>query len=511
MNAVSVRKSVQAIVEETTAGTPVDPSAGTQIISLQDGFEMAPSFDTIENNELSPTVDAKAPVLGLENPTSSIAHYFRHSGVEATAPNYDTLIKAALGDKVAAATEKLTTTGSTSGDVNARAVIKLASGGSDYERGDLILCKDSSAGYVMRNVYSVSGNDLTMLFNLGQAAPGSGVGCGRNILYKTDDELPSLTHWIYRGNGGAKECITGARVASMSIEANVGEALNMSFDLEAVGHYFNPMRIDADDVYLDFSLGAAQYNASVNARLYKSPHELASSIKSAMEATGATGTFIVDYKDYGNASGKYYVAHSGGTLNLLWNTGTNTANTIGDAIGFSVAADDSGASGYFSDSEQSWVAPYTQTADSNTNPLVVKNNEVLIGTFERTLCTPVQEFTATIENTLQNIPSFCAESGIAEKLLSQRDTSVEITMTLKKHDAKYYEQFRLGDTVQFAYNGGTKSGGNWIAGKCVNFAIFEAKISEWAVTTTDDIVTITMTLTAAANSEGLGNVYINLA
>lgn len=508
--ATSTRKSVQAIVEETTAGTPLDPSAGTQVLPLQEGFDMTPNFETIDNVELSPSVDTKAPILGLESPESTIGHYFRHSGVEATAPNYDILIKAALGSKVAAPTEKTTTTGSTSGDLNARAVIKLGSGGSDYERGDAILLKDSSAGYAIRNVYSVSGNDLTLQFNLSQAAPSSGVACGRNLLYKSNDELPALTHWIYRANGTASEAMTGSRVASMAITANVGEALNMEFSLNGTGYYFDPVRVDSDDRYLDFNLGAGALAATVNAKLYKSPHELASSLKTAMEATGATGSFIVDYKDYGAASGKYFIAHSGGVLNLLWNSGTNTANSIGDAIGFSLAANDTGATGYFSDTAMSWAAPYSNTADSNVNPLIVKNNEVLFGTFERTICTEVQEMTVNVENTLQDVRDICSESGVGEKLLAQRTVTVELLMTLKKHDAKTFEQFRLGDTVSFAYNGGTKSGGNWVAGKCVNVSLIEARITEFAVTDTDDVVTLSVTLQGVANSSGEGIIFVNL-
>jgi hypothetical protein len=508
--ATATRKSVQAIVEETTAGTPVDPSSGTQVIPLQEGFEMTPSFETQDNVELSPSVDTKAPIIGLETPESTIGHYFRHSGTEATAPNYDILLKATLGTKVAAPAQRSTTTGSTSGDINTRAVVKLGAGGSDFQRGSAVLCKDSANGYFIRNAYSVSGNDLTLQFNLTQAAPGSGVGVGRPILYKTSDELPSLTHWIYLANGTAAQAMTGARVASATINATVGEPLNMEFTLAGTKAYFDPVRIDSNDRYLDFNLGAGELSAAVNAKLYTTPHELAEALEEAMENTGASGTFIVDYKDYGNASGKFYVAHSGGVLNLLWNTGTNTANTIGDALGFTVSADDSGASGYFSDTAQSWAAPFSSTADSNVNPLIVKNNEVLFGTFERTVCTEVQEMSMTIENELQDVRDICSESGVGEKLLGARTVTVEMTMTLKKHDAKAFEQFRLGDTVSFAYNGGIKTGGNWVAGRCVNFCLMEGRITEFVPGDADDVVVLSVTIQGVANASGEGIVFINL-
>jgi hypothetical protein len=509
MSAISTRKSVQAIVKETTAGTPVDPTSGTQVISLQEGFDVSPAFETIDNIELSPSVDSKAPIIGIENPTSSIGHYFRHSGVEATRPNYDVLLEAALGIVTAAPTEVATTTASTSGDINTRAVIKLASGGSNFERGSAILLKDSTNGYIVRNVYDTSGNDLTMLFNLGQDAPASGVNTGRHILYKTSDEPPALTHHIYRGNGGAYEVITGARVATATINAEAGQPLNMEFSLNGTGYYFNPIRVEDADRYLDFDLGDAEFNASVNAKLYKSPHELASALEDAMENTGATGTFTVQYHDQGASSGKYSLQHSGSTFNLLWNTGTNTANTIGDAIGFSVAADDTGATTYTSDNELSWVSPYSQTADSDANPLVVKNNLVQMGTFNRTACANAQSFTLNINNELTDVTDICAESGISEKLLTGRVTDVQIVMNLQKHDSKSFEQFRLGDTVQFSYVGGTKVGGNWVAGKVVNVCIVEARISEWQITG-DEFVTISATLQLVGNASGEQNLFVNM-
>lgn len=508
--AKSTRKSVQAIVKEITSGTPVDPSSGADFVTLQEGFELTPTFEQIDNIELSPTVDTKAPILGLETPTSSIGHYFRHSGVEAVAPNYDVLLEAALGETDAAHTERLTDTGSTSGDVNARAVIALASGGSDFERGRAILLKDTTNGYKIRNVYSVSGNDLTLLFNLGQAAPASGVGTGRSIFYKTNDEPPSLTHHVYRANGGAYEVMTGAKVSSMALTATAGQPLNMEFTLDGTGYYFDPIRIDSDETYLDLDLGAAEISVSVGAKLYKSPIELASALKQSLTDSGASGTFSVEYNSEGANAGKYTIAHSGSTLNLLWDTGTNALDTIGNKLGFTTTSDDTGATSYTSDTAQSWEAPYSQTADSDTNPLIVKNNEIMIGTFDRTSCVAVQEFTLTKESEYQDVPSICAESGNSEKLLNTRTTSVSFTMTLKEHDAKSFEQFRLGDVVQFSYTGGTKVGGNWVAGKCVNVAIIEARISEWAVTDADGVVAIAATLTLVGSAAGNQNLFLNL-
>ena len=70
MAAYTTRKTVFGVKAESTSGTPVDLASGSDIIGIQDGFELNPSFETIDNNELSPNVAAKAPIIGTEKPTT---------------------------------------------------------------------------------------------------------------------------------------------------------------------------------------------------------------------------------------------------------------------------------------------------------------------------------------------------------------------------------------------------------------------------------------------------------
>lgn len=501
--AESTRKTVLAVTEEVTAGTPVLPSSGADYVTLQDGFELKPSFESIDNSELSPNVGSKAPILGIEAPTASVGHYFRHSGTEATAPNYDKLIKAALGAKVSAhATERATTTGSTAGTSSAAAIVKLAAGGTDFERGKAFLLKDGVNGYAIRNVDAISTNDLTASFNLA-GAPASGVNTGRAVLYKPSDTPPSLTLPLYRGNGAALEVMAGSRVSEMTIEAKAGELLNMGFSLEGTKYHFNPIEITASTDTLDFSDGSTRV-ATVSSKLYKDPHELAQALQDAMN--GVSSGITVAYSD---SNGKFTITKASGTLSLLWNTGANTGQTIGGKLGFVTTSDDTGALTYTSDNAQSWASPYSPTSDANVNPLVVKNSEVMIGDFDDYACSGAQSFKATIANTLQNVPDICEESGIAEKLLSQRVVSTDLVLTLRKHDADKFRRFRQGSDIKFAFNGGIKEGGNWVAGRCVNFYMPQAKVTSYAVTDTDGIVTIEMTLTAYVPANGDGEVYVN--
>lgn len=506
--AETTRKSVLAIVKEVTVGTPLLPSAGTDFVTLQDGFEMVPEFETLDNNELSPNVGSKAPILGIEAPTASVSHYLRHSGTEATAPNYDELIECAVGEKVAAhATERALTTGSTAGTSSAAATLVFNAGhGADFERGKAVLLKDATNGYSIRNIESMATDTATLGFNLA-AAPASGVNTGRAILYKPADAPPSLTMSLYRGNGAALEVMAGARVAEMGIEATAGELLNMNFSLEGTSYRFDPIEITASTDTLDFDDGSVKV-ATVAAGLYKDPLELAEALETAMNAVSSGITVV--YNSSGASAGKFTITKASGSLSLLWNTGANTAQTIGTKLGFSVAADDTGVLTYTSDNVQVWSAPYTPSADTNANPLVVKASEVMIGDFDDYGCSGAQSFTLTITNTLQNVIDICETSGVAEKLLSQREVTAEVVLTLKRHDAEKFKKFRNGDDIRFAFNGGIKSGVNWVAGRCVNVYMPQAKVSAYSVTDTDGIVTIEMTLTAYVPASGLGEVFVNL-
>jgi len=505
--AETTRKSVLAIKKEVTAGTPVMPTAGTDFVALQEGFEMVPSFETLDNVELSPNVGSKAPILGIEAPTASVSHYFRHSGVEGTAPNYDELVEAAIGEKVAAhATERLLDAGSTAGTSSTAATLQFLAGqGADFQRGKAVLGKDSVNGYFIRNIESMATDLATLGFNLA-GAPAAGVATGRAVVYKPSDTPPSLSLALYRGNGGALEVMGGSRVSELSLEAVAGELLNMSFSLEGTVYHFDPIEITASTDTIDFNDGGVKV-ATVASKLYKDPHELAEALQIAMN--GVSSGITVVYNDSGASAGKFTIAKASGTLSLLWSTGANTAQTIGTKLGFSVAADDTGFLTYTSDNAQVWSSPYTPSSDSNVNPLVVKASELMIGDFDDYGCSGAQSFTLTVTNTLQNVPDICEESGIAEKLLAQREVAADVVLTLSRHDAEKFKKFRKGDDIRLAFNGGVKDGGQWVAGRCVNVYLPQCKVSEYSVTDTDGIVTIEMTVTAYAPASGAGEVYVN--
>lgn len=498
----STRANVLAVVEETTAGTPVDPSGTGDYVALQPDVTVTPNFEVLENAEIKNSIGGAKPIQGLEQPEMSMSHYLKGSGTEGTAPEMDVMIESAFGTKSANGTERATTTSSTT------TLLKLAAGGSDFARGKAVLIKDGTNGYSIRPVQSVSSNDLTLGFAL-ENAPASGVNVGKCVNYAPANEgHPSFTASLYRGNGHSKEVVAGLKTTSLGINAQAGQLINMAFQAQGTKYFFNPIRIESADRYLDFLDDATTRAASVEAKLYRDPYELAQALQDAMNSLGSSNTFAVTYNSTGASAGKFTITSDGTTLSLLWNTGANTANTIGDKLGFSVAADDTGALTYTSDNAQTYASPYTPAFDS-TDPIAAKDLEILLGDQDDSACFCAQTVDFTLDVEQSNVLCICAESGVQEKLATSRQATMRITALLDKYQAEYFKKFRANEEVRVAFNFGPKSGGNWVAGKSGCLYMPTAVISSFTLTDLDSVIGLELELTSFVDSSGNGEVYLN--
>jgi hypothetical protein len=496
-NEISKRASLLAVTLEVTEGTPVAPSSGADYVPLQDDFSFESAFEELTSAELNGSIGQAKTIIGVENPTWGTSSYLKASGTEGVEPGNGKLIQAAMGAKSVASTEYNTVASSTV------SVVKVDAGeGATFERGEALLVKDATNGYSIRNVFSISTDDLTLGFNL-PAAPGTGVNLGKAAIYKPADSAPSITGTEYEGNGGLVQMVSGSKVTSMAITADPNNLLVARFDLEGTSYYRDPFYVASTDQYIDFNIGGSELNASVALGWYKTPHALASALQTAMQGAGGTGVTVV----YNDTTGKFIIAKPSGTLNLLWNTGANTANTIGNLIGFSVAADDTGSLTYTADNAISYAAPHTPSYDT-TNALVAKNGEVYMGDADDISCFGAQNVSITVNNTLASIPDICEESGRRSKRATARAIEMSIVATASKYDVSKFERFRNGTNTPFMMNIGEKSGGNWVPGKCVNFYCPTATITADVVADTDDVTVFNLTVRPYVEN-GLGEFYIN--
>jgi len=502
MTAINFRSSALAIKEEVTEGTPVVPTAATDYLALQDDFSMTPGFDVLENNELKASIGIAKPILGAETPTASGSFYLRHSGVEGQAPNHRLLLKAAFGAEDVEGTEYNTVAGSTTSVVNVD-----AGEGATFIRGQGLLIKDATNGYSIRPVHSIATDALTLGFSVG-TAPGTGVNLGKSVTYyPANSGHPSLTLSEYLGNGGALQVVAGARVVDSTFTFEAGQLINANYSLEGLSFYFDPIVIAAADRYLDFTDDDGTWAAVVAAGTYKDPHDLAEALQAAMRAASPGETATVTYND---STGKYNIRTTGTVLSLLWNTGANTANTIGDKIGFSVAADDTGTAattGYTSDNAITLSSPQTPTFDSS-DPLAAKDNEVFLGDSTDNVCFCASSVVVNMATPRTTNPCVCEESGVSGSIINQRTVTVSISALLDKWDADKFHRFHTGADTRFMYNFGVKTGGNWIAGKCGGVYLPNTTITSWELSGADGLVQLDMEVQAYVDSSGNGEVYL---
>lgn len=504
--AIQSRADALAIKEETTEGTPVFPTAGGDFIAPQDDLSLSPSFEVLENAERKNSLGSAKSILGSENPTGTTSHYFRGSGVEGTAPAYSPFIKAAMGTETIGGTERDTVSGSTT------TVLNVDTGeGVEFPLGRPVLIKDGTNGYRLRfSTGEATTDDFGLSFALANA-PASGVLLGDPVWYSpATTGHPSLTVTHYVGNAvdGAIQQIAGARVTEMSLTAEAGQLVNMTYSFEGIGFRFDPIEVAATDTYLDFTDDNGTFAAMITAKTYKDPYDLAAALTSAMNSVQVAETHAVTYDD---TTGKFTVSTStSAVLSLLWNTGANAANTVGDVLGFSIAADDTGATTYLADNAQDWSAPATPSFDA-ADPVAAKNNEVMVGTQDNYVCFEASSVSATISTPKRNIESICAETGISGSVINERTVSVSVTALLDEYQAKEFQQYRENSEIRFQASFGEKSGGNWVAGKTAAVYVHTATITSLTIEDDDGLASLSLELTSFVNDAGDGEVFIGFA
>jgi hypothetical protein len=192
----------------------------------------------------------------------------------------------------------------------------------------------------------------------------------------------------------------------------------------------------------------------------------------------------------------------------LWNTGANTANTIATKIGFSAAADSTGALTYTGANAIELSAPQNPSLDVS-DPLAAKNHEIMLGDNLDFACFNASSISVTVSTPKTDILSVCAVSGKSGSVINERTVTAEVTALLDQYDAKNFARFRKGQNVKMQYSFGSKAGGNWQEGLSGAIFLPTATISEFNLEDQDGLVALTLSLTGFVNDQGAGEVYIS--
>jgi hypothetical protein len=477
------RASVFAITKEVTSGTYLEPLSGANFVPLRPGNELTYEPEQLESDEIQNDIGASKSSTGKEVVSGSHAAYLKHSGVEGQEPEVGILYESLFGSKYVPATEYNTDTGSTT------LVLNVGVGnGANFRQGQSVLVKKGD-GYKIRNIASITGDVLTLNFAL-DSAPASGIGLGKSIVYlPVASGHPTISTTKYLGSGFAKEVSAGNAVTEASITMDANGFGEVEFSFEGTKYYFNPIEITATTKYIDFTDDAGTFAAIIAEGIYKTPVALADAIASSLNAN-STETYTAIFS---SSTGKFTIATpTSSALDLKWNTGANTANTIASKIGFSAAADSTGALTYTATNEQSYAPTLTPAYDS-ADKIVIKDAELFIGNPEDNLCICAQSVSLTVSKTVEDVDCICEESGISEKIATERTAEMEITASLKKHDVALLDSLLKNNGISAMINCGPKTGGNWSAGKCFNAYLQKCTVSKYT-TTGDSFIQVTMTL-----------------
>jgi len=229
------KNSVIGIEEEVTEGTYLAPTAATSYMQpLEDGFSIAPARELLDRAILNASPGKPTPRLGIKSVTAELPVEYRASGIEGGAPDFDSLLKSALG-----AVRSATTSTSKTGNSATQIEIEDADI-SKYAVGDIVLVKEAGA-WEMRPISAVdpSGGaaNIQFPFALENGAPSDNVviGAFRTYLTAATGHVPLSLSYYWADE--IRQALSGGKVTSMSIDNfTTGQIGSFNFSVEGLSY-----------------------------------------------------------------------------------------------------------------------------------------------------------------------------------------------------------------------------------------------------------------------------------
>lgn len=475
------KASVFAAKIENVIGTYAPPTVGQDFLSLRPKNELSFEPEILTSDELLNDIGEAKGSIGKLSVKGSHSSYLRNSGVGAWDVEYHTMLLSLFGSY-----NQVNDTALVSGSTTT--VLKVTTGlGVNFSVGQPVLIKDLANGYSIRNVASISGDDLTLNFAL-SAAPATGVVISDSKLYApVAQNHPTFSVTKYIGNGHAIEASAGNTTTDMTIKADANKFAEIDFSYEGTNYYYNSIKIEATNKYIDFIDDQGTQVATLVEGIYATPVDLATAIQNALDAASTeTMTCIYD-----NVAGMFTIASGSTLFTLKFSTGANVANSIASTIGFP-ANDLTGSQSYTSATELDYVSPITPIYNLG-DLIVMKGSELFIGNQNDTMCICAQTVSLKVAKKVEDVDCICSSTGILQKIPTSRTAELTVTSVLKKHDAALLSALLNNSNVSAMLNCGTKNAGNWVRYNCANFYLMSATVSSFK-TSGDNFVTAEITL-----------------
>lgn len=226
MSFITKKNTSVFVIEEAVEGVYEPATSPTEAVQpLADGLELNPAKETLDRNILSGSIGKAQSRTGTRSGSGTIPCEFRASGTSGHAPDYDLLMKGALGgvDTIAST---VTLTGNTVDTLN------VTSGDEqDYAVGYPILVKEAGAFHVSP-IKSLD-DGVIVLEIAADSAFSDAVEIEAVTVYKpANTGHPSLTVEMWQEEV-RKEYVAGCKVASMSLNNfSTGQLADLAFSVE---------------------------------------------------------------------------------------------------------------------------------------------------------------------------------------------------------------------------------------------------------------------------------------
>lgn len=234
--AIAVKKNTAFAVKiESVEGEYEAPDSAAAFVQvLADGAEVNGSKELLERNIFTGSIGMTSPRTGQFQVTGSLPVEARASSTVGGAPEFDALIKSALGDK-----RTISTTTTTKASGNTATVLHIEDADiSKFAVGDIVMTKKSGAYHVSPITAKSTGAGtatITLLIPHPDGDHPDSVVIEKATIYTvSDDAHPSLSISKYLEDAILEQA-TGCRVSSMSLENfATGQIPSLNFGFEGM-------------------------------------------------------------------------------------------------------------------------------------------------------------------------------------------------------------------------------------------------------------------------------------
>lgn len=238
--AIAVRDNTSWAVEvESVEGTYVAPQAATSYVqTLEDGSEFSPGKELLERAVFNGSIGKTTPRTGIRTASVTIPVEMKAAATEGAAPEYDALMRSALGSfrtRTASTLDNSDTTGPLD---HTTTVMYLAdTDANKYAVGDIITVKSAGAFHTspVSAVDNTPGQVSVTMLVPKAAAPANGDEIAAVRTYVTANSgHPSLSVSKYI-EAARLEQASGCKVTSMSLDNfTTGQLASWNFSLEGL-------------------------------------------------------------------------------------------------------------------------------------------------------------------------------------------------------------------------------------------------------------------------------------